>query len=61
MSASLYERFQAHVRDATLGHRRDELRVLRMVLAEIKQAQIELSDENVGLLLARMVKQRRDS
>lgn len=65
MSKSLHDRLQEAVRDATLQRRRDELRVLRMVVAEIKQAQIdqrlEPNDQNLSTILARMVKQRRDS
>lgn len=65
MTKSLHDRLQEAVRDATLQRRRDELRVLRMVVAEVKQAQIdqrlEPNDQNLSTILARMVKQRRDS
>ena len=65
MTKSLHDRLQEAVRDATLQRRRDELRVLRMVVAEVKQAQIdqrlEPNDQNLSTILARMVKQRHDS
>ena len=65
MTSSLHDMLQGAVREATLQRKRDELRVLRMVVSEIKQAQIdkriELSDDNLSSILAKMIKQRRDS
>ena len=65
MPESLHAKLQEAVREATLQRNRDELRLLRMIVAEIKQAQIdqrmETNDANIRSILSRMIKQRRDS
>ena len=62
---SLHDALKLSLREATLQRKRNELRVLRMIIAEVKQVQIDqqiqLSDDNIISILAKMVKQRHNS
>ncbi len=62
---SLKNRIQEEVKNAMRARDKDRLAVLRLVSAAIKQREvderIELDDEQVLLVLDKMVKQRRES
>ncbi len=62
---SLKDRIQEEVKNAMRARDKDRLAVLRLVSAAIKQREvderIELDDEQVLLVLDKMVKQRRES
>lgn len=62
---SLKERVQSDMKSAMKAGEKDRLRVIRMVLAAIKQHEVdqrtELDDVAVLAVLNKMVKQRRDS
>ena len=62
---SLKSRIQDDVKSAMRAHEREQLAVLRLVTAAIKQIEvdqrIELNDEQVLAVLDKMVKQRRES
>ena len=65
MSASLKDRLQNDVKDAMRARAKQTLGTLRLIMAELKRREvderIELSDQDVLLILEKMVKQRRDS
>jgi uncharacterized protein YqeY len=65
MSQSLKERLQEAVKDAMRSKAKERLAVIRLVMAAIKQKEvderIELNDEAVLAVLDKMVKQRRES
>lgn len=65
MSSQLKSNISSAVRDAMRARDRARVAALRLINAEIKQVEIdertELDDERVVEVLARMVKQRRDS
>ncbi|MDH5544169.1 MAG: GatB/YqeY domain-containing protein [Gammaproteobacteria bacterium] len=65
MSQSLKERLQDAVKDAMRSKEKERLAVIRLVMAAIKQREvderIELDDEQVLAVLDKMVKQRRES
>ena len=65
MSASLKDRLQNDVKDAMRALAKQTLGTLRLIMAELKRREvderIELSDQDVLLILEKMVKQRRDS
>ena len=62
---SLKTRILEDVKSAMRAHEREQLAVLRLVTAAIKQKEvderIDLNDEQVLLVLGKMVKQRRES
>ena len=62
---SLKVRIQEDVKNAMRAHQREQLAVLRLVTAAIKQKEvderIDLDDEQVLAILDKMVKQRRES
>lgn len=62
---SLKESIQDDMKSAMKAGEKDRLRVIRMLLAAIKQQEVdqrkELDDEAVLAVLTKMVKQRRDS
>jgi len=62
---SLKARIQEDVKNAMRSHEREQLAALRLVTAAIKQKEvderIELNDEQVLVVLGKMVKQRRES
>jgi len=62
---SLKNQIQENVKDAMRARDKDTLSVLRLITAAIKQREvderIELDDEQVLLVLDKMVKQRRES
>jgi len=62
---SLKTRILEDVKSAMRAHEREQLAVLRLVTAAIKQKEvderIDLNDEQVLLVLDKMVKQRRES
>lgn len=61
----LKTRIQEDVKNALRSHERERLGVLRLITAAIKQKEvderIELNDQQVLLVLDKMVKQRRES
>ena len=63
--SDLRDRIEAATKDAMRARDRDRVKALRLVNAELKQAAIDgrktLADADVVGVLARMVKQRRDS
>ena len=65
MSESLKVRLQNDVKDAMRARAKQTLGALRLIMAELKRREvderIELSDQDVMLILEKMVKQRRDS
>ena len=65
MSESLKVRLQNDVKDAMRARAKQTLGTLRLIMAELKRREvderIELSDQDVLLILEKMVKQRRDS
>ena len=65
MSESLKDRLQNDVSDAMRARAKQTLGTLRLIMAELKRREvderIELSDQDVLLVLEKMVKQRRDS
>ena len=65
MSESLKDRLQNDVKDAMRARAKQTLGTLRLIMAELKRREvderIELSDQDVLLVLEKMVKQRRDS
>ena len=65
MSESLKVRLQNDVKDAMRARAKQTLGTLRLIMAELKRREvderIELSDQDVMLILENMVKQRRDS
>ncbi len=65
MSESLKDRLQNDVKDAMRARAKQTLGTLRLIMAELKRREvderIELSDQDVLLILEKMVKQRRDS
>ena len=65
MSESLKVRLQNDVKDAMRARAKQTLGTLRLIMAELKRREvderIELSDQDVMLILEKMVKQRRDS
>jgi hypothetical protein len=65
MSASLKDRLQNDVKDAMRARAKQTLGTLRLIMAELKRREVdertELSDQDVLLILEKMVKQRRDS
>ena len=62
---SLKARIQEDVKNAMRAHEREQLAVLRLVTAAIKQKEVDervdLDDEQVLAVLDKMVKQRRES
>ena len=62
---SLKERLQQDMKDAMRGGDKRRLGVIRLVMAAIKQREvderIELDDSQVLAVLDKMIKQRRDS
>jgi uncharacterized protein YqeY len=62
---SLKVRIQEDVKNAMRAHQREQLAVLRLVTAAIKQKEVDervdLDDEQVLAVLDKMVKQRRES
>lgn len=62
---SLYKQIQADLKDAMKQREALKLSVLRMVVSEIKYAEIdatsEMGDEQVEAVLAKEMKKRRDS
>ena len=62
---SLKGRIQEDVKSAMRAHERERLAALRLIMAAIKQKEVddrtELDDEQVLAVLDKMVKQRRDS
>lgn len=62
---SIKESVQADMKSAMKAGEKDRLRVIRMILAAIKQQEVdqraELEDSAVLAVLTKMVKQRRDS
>ena len=62
---SLKVRIQEDVKNAMRAHQREQLAVLRLVTAAIKQKEVDervdLDDEQVLAILDKMVKQRRES
>ena len=62
---SLKARIQDDVKNAMRAHQREQLAALRLLTAAIKQKEIderiELNDEQVLVVLDKMVKQRRES
>ena len=65
MTTDLKQAIQAATKDAMRARDRDRVKALRLVNAELKQTEIDsrktLADADVVAVLARMVKQRRDS
>jgi len=65
MSESLKDRLQNDVKNAMRARAKQTLGTLRLIMAELKRREvderIELSDQDVMLILEKMVKQRRDS
>ena len=65
MSEFLKVRLQNDVKDAMRARAKQTLGTLRLIMAELKRREvderIELSDQDVMLILEKMVKQRRDS
>ncbi|MDH5218760.1 MAG: GatB/YqeY domain-containing protein [Gammaproteobacteria bacterium] len=65
MSQSLKERLQDAVKDAMRSKAKERLAVIRLVMAAIKQIEvderIELDDSQVLAVLDKMLKQRRES
>jgi uncharacterized protein YqeY len=65
MSESLKVRLQNDVKDAMRARAKQTLGTLRLIMAELKRREvderIELSDQDLMLILEKMVKQRRDS
>ena len=65
MSESLKDRLQNDVKDAMRARAKQTLGTLRLIMAELKRREvderIELSDQDVLVILEKMVKQRRDS
>jgi uncharacterized protein YqeY len=65
MSQSLKERLQEAVKDAMRSKAKERLAVIRLVMAAIKQKEVddrvELDDAAVLAVLDKMVKQRRES
>ena len=65
MSESLKVRLQNDVKDAMRARAKQTLGTLRLIMAELTRREvderIELSDQDVMLILEKMVKQRRDS
>jgi len=65
MSESLKVRLQNDVKDAMRARAKQTLGTLRLIMAELKRREvderIELSDQDVLVILEKMVKQRRDS
>ena len=63
--SDLGDRIQAATKDAMRARDRERVKALRLVNAELKQAAIDgrksLDDSDVLAVLARMLKQRRDS
>ncbi|MDE0191366.1 MAG: GatB/YqeY domain-containing protein [Gammaproteobacteria bacterium] len=63
--SDLRDRIEAATKDAMRARERERVKALRLVNAELKQAAIDgrkaLADADVVGVLARMVKQRRDS
>ena len=61
----LKEQIQSDMKDAMRAKEKERLGVIRLILAAIKQREvderIELSDDDVFAVLNKMVKQRRDS
>ena len=61
----LKEQIQSDMKDAMRAKEKERLGVIRLILAAIKQREvderIELDDQNVLAVLDKMVKQRRDS
>ncbi len=62
MSASLKDRLQNDVKDAMRARAKQTLGTLRLIMAELKRREvderIELSDQDVLLILEKMVKKR---
>ncbi|MBT3461079.1 MAG: GatB/YqeY domain-containing protein [Gammaproteobacteria bacterium] len=65
MSESLKDRLQNDVKNAMRARAKQTLGTLRLIMAELKRREvderIELSDQDVLVILEKMVKQRRDS
>ena len=65
MSNSLKEQLQNAMKDAMRAKEKERLAVIRLIMAAIKQREvderIELNDEQVLLVLDKMLKQRRES
>ncbi len=65
MSQSLKLQIQQAMKDAMRAKEKDRLGVIRLILAAIKQKevdeQIELNDEQILQVMAKMLKQRRES
>jgi len=65
MSESLKARIQSEMKDAMRAKEKERLGVIRLIMAAIKQREvderIELDDEQVLLVIDKMIKQRRES
>jgi len=65
MSDSLKDQLQSAMKDAMRAKEKDRLLVIRLMLAAIKQREVDerimLDDEQVLLVLDKMLKQRRES
>mgnify|MGYP005636837905 FL=1 len=65
MSESLKDQLQNDVKNAMRARAKQTLGTLRLIMAELKRREvderIELSDQDVLVILEKMVKQRRDS
>ena len=63
---SLKNRIQEEMKDAMRSGERDRLKVIRLILSSIKQIEVDTrsevsDDDEVLLIINKMVKQRRDS
>tara|TARA_B100001059_G_C17653754_1_gene485850 strand:- start:217 stop:663 length:447 start_codon:yes stop_codon:yes gene_type:complete len=63
---SLKNRIQEEMKDAMRSGERDRLKVIRLILSSIKQIEVDTrsevsDDDEVFLIINKMVKQRRDS
>ncbi|HFD31482.1 MAG TPA: GatB/YqeY domain-containing protein [Gammaproteobacteria bacterium] len=65
MSESLKARIQSAMKDAMRAKEKERLGVIRLIMAAIKQREvderIELDDEQIVLVIDKMIKQRRES
>ncbi|OGT60904.1 MAG: glutamyl-tRNA amidotransferase [Gammaproteobacteria bacterium RIFCSPHIGHO2_12_FULL_45_12] len=65
MTSSIKDKIFADMKTAMRGHEKDRLAAIRLIMAAIKQREvddrIELTDEQVLGILNKMIKQRRDS
>jgi uncharacterized protein len=65
MTASIKDKILEDMKTAMRGHEKDRLGTIRLVLAALKQREVDerivLSDEQIIAILNKMIKQRRDS